>query len=91
MKKKRRKVTIVPPLGPATNVRPAGAHKSKKLYDRNKMKAVFRKEEDGFFYCVRRRYNVAVQILSWGAAPAAGFPSGEEASNRKPSTFFSGS
>ena len=49
MNEKRRKAKIVPPLGPAINVRPAGAHKSKKLYDRNKMKAVFRKEEDGFF------------------------------------------
>lgn len=49
MKKKRRKAKIVPPMGPATNVRPAGAHKSKKLYDRNKMKAIFRKGEDGFF------------------------------------------
>lgn len=49
MKKKRRKANIVPPLGPPTNVRPAGAHKSRKLYDRNKMKAIFRKDEDGFF------------------------------------------
>ena len=48
MKKKRKKVALVPRMGPAQNLRPAGAHKSKKLYDRNKMKAVFRKEEDGF-------------------------------------------
>lgn len=53
MKKKRRKATVVPPLGPATNLRPAGAHKSKRLYDRNKMKAIFRKEEDGFFVLTR--------------------------------------
>ena len=49
MKKKRRKAKIVPPLGPATNIRPAGAHKSRKLYDRNTLKAIFRKDEDGFF------------------------------------------
>lgn len=56
MKKKRRKATIVPPLGPPTNLRPAGAHKSKRLYDRNKMKAIFRKDEDGFRFC-RYTYN----------------------------------
>jgi hypothetical protein len=49
MKKKRRKAKLVPPLGPPTNLRLAGVHKSKKLYDRHKMKAIFRKEEDGFF------------------------------------------
>ena len=48
MKKKRAKRVLVPRMGPATNVRPAGAHKSKKLYDRQKMKAIFRKDEDGF-------------------------------------------
>lgn len=49
MKEKRQKAKLVPPLGPPTNLRPAGVHKSKKLYDRHKMKAIFRKEEDGFF------------------------------------------
>jgi len=49
MTKKRRKANLVPPLGPPTNLRPAGVHKSKKLYDLQKMKAIFRKEEDGFF------------------------------------------
>lgn len=53
MKKKRRKAMVVPPMGPPSNLRPAGAHRSKKLYDRNKMKAIFRKDEDGFFLRVR--------------------------------------
>jgi hypothetical protein len=36
-------------LGPASNLRPAGAHDDKKLYDRKKIKAVLRREtEDGF-------------------------------------------
>ncbi|MDQ6930402.1 MAG: hypothetical protein M3126_07030 [Candidatus Eremiobacteraeota bacterium] len=51
MKKKRKRLRalIVPAMGPATNIRPAGAHTSKKLYDRHKMKAIFRQDEDGFF------------------------------------------
>lgn len=47
--KRRRTVAIVPRLGPATNLRPAGAHENKKLYNRKKIKAVLRQEaEDGF-------------------------------------------
>jgi hypothetical protein len=44
-RKKRRK--LVPRLGPAVNLRPAGAHESKKLYDRKKIKAALRREDDG--------------------------------------------
>ena len=48
-RKKRRKVRIVPRLGPATNLRPAGAHESRKLYNRKRIKAALRKEaESGF-------------------------------------------
>ncbi len=47
MKKKREAPALVPRMGPATNIRQAGAHRSKKLYDRKKMKAIFRKSEDG--------------------------------------------
>ncbi|MDP9018528.1 MAG: hypothetical protein M3N19_09425 [Candidatus Eremiobacteraeota bacterium] len=49
MKKKGRKAIIVPPLGPPNNLRPAGAHRSKKMYDRKKAKAIYRADEDGFF------------------------------------------
>jgi hypothetical protein len=46
---KRRRAELVPRLGPATNVRPAGAHQDQKLYDRKKIKAVLRREaENGF-------------------------------------------
>jgi hypothetical protein len=48
-RKRRRTPKLVPRLGPASNLRPAGAHKNKKLYDRNKIKAVLRREaESGF-------------------------------------------
>lgn len=48
-RKRRRTVAIVPRLGPATNLRPAGAHENKKLYNRKKIKAVLRQQaEDGF-------------------------------------------
>ncbi|MBV8246539.1 MAG: hypothetical protein JOZ38_11490 [Candidatus Eremiobacteraeota bacterium] len=46
MKKKRKKIAIVPRLGPPENLRAAGAHRSKKLYDRKRLKAIFRKEEE---------------------------------------------
>jgi hypothetical protein len=39
-KKKRRKPKLTPPLGPPQNLRPAGAHESKKRYDRKRDKAV---------------------------------------------------
>ena len=44
--KKRRKRLLVPRLGPAVNLRPAGAHESKKLYDRKRIKAALRRTED---------------------------------------------
>lgn len=48
-RKRRRTVTLVPRMGPATNLRPAGAHDDRKHYDRKKIKAVLRREaEDGF-------------------------------------------
>ena len=48
-RKRHREPNLVPRLGPATNLRPAGAHEGKKLYDRKKIKAVLRREaEDGF-------------------------------------------
>jgi len=44
-KRKRRKRTpVVPRLGPATNLRPAGAHASPKAYDRRKAKAALDRE-----------------------------------------------
>lgn len=52
-KKRRRKTpTLVPRLGPATNLRPAGAHESIKRYNRKKLKAALRREEDegGFLF-----------------------------------------
>lgn len=50
MKRKRKKLKLMPRLGPAQNVRPAGAHESKKQYRRHRMKAALRYEdEDGFF------------------------------------------
>jgi hypothetical protein len=49
-KKKRRPVLLVPPRGPATNLRPAGAHDDETVYDRKKEKAALRREiaEGGF-------------------------------------------
>jgi|GEM_PF-3146671 len=51
MKKKRRKAKLVPRLGPPQNVRPAGAHESKKRYSRKRQKAALEEIEDGFFLC----------------------------------------
>ena len=39
-RKRRRKAPLKPRMGPAANIRPAGAHKSKKEYDRAENKAV---------------------------------------------------
>jgi hypothetical protein len=55
MKKKRPRPetpAIVPPLGPATNLRPAGAHESTKTYNRKKLKAALRHEiaEGGYSF-----------------------------------------
>jgi hypothetical protein len=50
MNKKRRRRKLVPPLGPPQNLRPAGAHESKKRYNRKRHKAaLIRYDEDGFF------------------------------------------
>jgi hypothetical protein len=47
-KKKRRKLPlIVPPRGPATNLRPAGAHEMATKYNRKRAKAALR-GEDGY-------------------------------------------
>lgn len=52
MNKKRRKRKLVPPLGPPQNLRPAGAHESKKRYNRKRHKAALaRYDEDGFVAC----------------------------------------
>lgn len=49
MKRKRRKLPLVPRLGPAQNLRPAGAYESKRLYNRKRRKAALRRhDEDGF-------------------------------------------
>ncbi len=47
-KKKARRPAppIVAPLGPATNLRPAGIHESEKTYNRKKLKAALKREED---------------------------------------------
>jgi hypothetical protein len=46
-KKRRRKgAGIVPRLGPATNLRPAGAHESLKRYNRKRLKAQLRREPE---------------------------------------------
>ncbi len=47
-KRKRRKVELMPRLGPPENLRAAGAHESKKLYNRKKHKAALINYEDGF-------------------------------------------
>lgn len=50
MKKKRRKAKLIPRFGPPQNLRPAGAHESKKRYSRKRKKAdLERYDEDGFF------------------------------------------
>jgi hypothetical protein len=49
MKRKRRKPKLVPPLGAPVNLRPAGAHESKKRYNRKRRKAALERfDEDGF-------------------------------------------
>lgn len=51
MKKRRRKAKLVPRLGPPQNLRPAGAHESKRRYDRKRHKAALeRYAEDGFVF-----------------------------------------
>ncbi len=48
-RKRIRRPEIVPPIGPAVNLRPAGAHDSPKTYNRKREKAALREEiESGF-------------------------------------------
>ena len=48
-KKRRRKVQLMPRLGPATNLRPAGAHESARRYNRKRNKAaLLREAQSGF-------------------------------------------
>ena len=44
-KKKRRLVALVPRMGPATNVRPAGAHRDEREMERSIVKLALRKFE----------------------------------------------
>lgn len=39
-RKRRRKAALKPRLGPPANLRPAGAHKTKKWYSRRRNKAI---------------------------------------------------
>ena len=68
MKRKRRKAVLVPRLGPAQNLRPAGAHESKKHYNRKRQKAALnRYVEDGFAVCsglLRREASVKSATIS---------------------------
>ena len=48
-KKKRRKRILLPRLGPPQNLRPAGAHESKKHYNRKRHKAALERYEEGGF------------------------------------------
>lgn len=49
-KRRRKPPALVPRRGPATNLRPAGAHESLKRYNRKKNKTALRQElaEGGF-------------------------------------------
>lgn len=51
-KKRRRPPTLVPRLGPPTNLRPAGAHDDATTYNRRAQKAALRQEiaESGFAF-----------------------------------------
>lgn len=46
-RKRRRKAKIKPPLGPAVNLRPAGAHKPKRRYDRRQNQEIIEAEAEG--------------------------------------------
>lgn len=65
MKRKRKKLKLVARLGPPQNLRPAGAHESKKHYHRHRMKAALRyEEEDGFFaWCASRMGTMKPPVL----------------------------
>lgn len=48
-RKRRRKLALMPRLGPPANLRPAGAHETLKQYNRKRQKAALRREETGAF------------------------------------------
>ena len=58
MARKRLKKKLVPRLGPATNLRPAGAHDSMKLYNRKRAKAALRKDTEGGIPVFETNYDV---------------------------------
>lgn len=43
-KAKKKRLRLMAPAGPPMNLRPGGAHKSEKDYDRKHLKAALRKE-----------------------------------------------
>jgi hypothetical protein len=45
-KRRRKKPSVVPRLGPPTNLRPAGVHESTKRYERKRLKAELRQEAE---------------------------------------------
>lgn len=61
MNRKRKRRVLMPRLGPAQNLRPAGAHEPKTVYNRKRMKADLKRyDEDGFhLYRVLRMKIVA--------------------------------
>lgn len=58
MARKKLKKKLVPRLGPATNLRPAGAHESMKLYNRKRAKAALRKDAESGFPISETNYDV---------------------------------
>ena len=46
---RRKKKLLVPRLGPPQNLRPAGAHESKKRYNRKRAKAALEQYDEGGF------------------------------------------
>jgi hypothetical protein len=66
-KKKRRRRMLVPRLGPPQNLRSAGAHESKKHYNRKRCKAALeRSEEDGFFM-MSGAFRLSAGVVHWPA------------------------
>lgn len=64
MKRKRKRLPLVPRLGAPQNLRPAGAHDAKTIYDRKKRKAALRRyDEDGFFTGSRPRHDEAGNVV----------------------------
>jgi hypothetical protein len=46
-RRKRKAAKLVPRLGPATNLRPGGAHESRKRYNRKRLKIALQQELEG--------------------------------------------